>query len=60
MSISSEARLSRIESMLREYGMHEPSCPARAVERSNAQGLAYYLPQPCGCWLAVADEGTSA
>lgn len=60
MTIDGKARLSRIEAILRDYGMHEPSCPARAVDKANAQGFSYYLPQPCECWLSELDEGLSA
>lgn len=44
-------RLGRIESILREYGMHEPSCPAREIEKANQMGGVYWHPRPCACWL---------
>jgi hypothetical protein len=47
-----EERLAAIEARQREYGMHDPGCKARAVERSNAHGLSYYNPEPCNCWLS--------
>lgn len=47
------ARLDAIEARQREYGMHDPGCDERAIERANAQGGPYYLPRPCNCWLAV-------
>jgi hypothetical protein len=46
-------RCARIEARQREYGMHDPDCPARLVEKMNANGYGpHYVAQPCTCWLA--------
>lgn len=46
-------RVVAIEARQREYGMHDPGCPARLVERMNRNGGGpYYTPQPCTCWLS--------
>lgn len=46
------ARIAAIEARQREYGMHDPDCPARLVERMNQNGGPYYVMQRCTCWLA--------
>lgn len=44
--------LNDVREILREYGLHEPSCPAREVEKQNQQGGVYFMPVPCTCWLS--------
>lgn len=47
------ARLNAIEARQREYGMHDPGCPARWVERANQENAGpYYTPRKCTCWLS--------
>lgn len=44
-------RLSRIESILRANGLHEPSCEYLASVIAQRSTGAYIHPQPCTCWL---------
>lgn len=52
-SADSQEQTAQILARQREYGMHDPGCDEREVEKANAHGGAYYLPKPCNCWLAV-------
>lgn len=52
-----EARLLRIESMLKEAGLHEPGCPARHnCNRDHPTMDIACLPRPCSCWLRVDSD----
>lgn len=49
--------LDRIRAILRDYGMHEPECPARQVEKAQAGTGVYLTPAACTCWLAEQIDG---
>lgn len=44
--------MARLLAMAKDYGMHEPECPARLIEKAQRGTGAYLVPQPCTCWLA--------
>lgn len=47
------ARIEAIEARQRDYGMHDPDCPRRAVQRDQERtGVYLYMPE-CACWLAA-------
>lgn len=47
---SMEARVARLEAILRAHRMHEEDCPVGRVQEHIAGGT-YMLPQGCECWL---------
>lgn len=50
------ARVEAIETRQREYGMHDPECPARRTEVSQRYTDAYLVPRLCECWLVLKGE----
>lgn len=46
--------------LLREREIHQDKCAVVGVAKSNAMGGAYYLPQPCDCWLSVPEDKQEA
>lgn len=47
-----DARIDRIEAILRDHQMHEPNCPVRRAARSR---LGTRGPIVCDCWLSKPD-----
>lgn len=50
-----DALLLRVVEMMRDYGMHEPECPARLVGKAQAGIGVYLTPAECTCWLRHSD-----
>jgi len=48
-----EERVDFIENLLREHHIHSHECKVMDIARKNAQGRAYFHPQPCDCWLTL-------
>lgn len=48
----SHQRLDFLENLLREREIHSADCAVVIIQELNSQGMAYYHPKPCDCWLA--------